>query len=186
MAFPIVVPKWNEILDAFPLSEAIRAIRFLFFDFDGVFTNNKVMIDQNGFEMVSCSRSDGMGIALLHKIGMKMMVVSSETNPVVQARCEKLKIPCIYGCQGKLSVIKGILASEGVPPEFVAFMGNDVNDIECLDYVGLPIVVRDAHPTVIPHAKLFTDLCGGAGAVREICDLFLRVRSATPLLGPAK
>ena len=154
------------------LEEIIQKIRFIAFDFDGVFTDNMVYTFEDGSEAVMSSRFEGEGLQILRDLGIGMTVISAETNRVVAARCKKLKIPCIHGCDDKIAVLRDIVRREGLKMENVAYVGNDIRDIPCLKHAGLPIVVHDAHPAVIPYAKYQTIRSGGNGAVREICDLF--------------
>jgi 3-deoxy-D-manno-octulosonate 8-phosphate phosphatase (KDO 8-P phosphatase) len=160
------------------LQDCIRAIRLVVFDFDGVFTDNSVYVLQDGSEAVRCFRGDGLGLRKLERAGVEAMILSTETNPVVSARSRKLGIACIHGCDDKRSALERIASEKGFALEQVAFVGNDINDLNCLASVGLPIVVADAHPDVVPHARYRTALPGGHGAVREICDLFERVLTA--------
>lgn len=162
-------------LDATSLSKVIRNIRLVAFDFDGVFTDNSVFVFQDGREAVRCMRSDGLGIGKLKALGLSVVVVSTEVNPVVQARSRKLVIKCINGCDDKLAVINELASEAGISLEQVAFVGNDINDLPCLTSVGLPIVVKDSHADVVPYASYQTKTPGGYGAVREICDLFEKV-----------
>jgi 3-deoxy-D-manno-octulosonate 8-phosphate phosphatase (KDO 8-P phosphatase) len=150
---------------------AIRRLKFIAFDFDGVFTDNHVHILEDGRESVRCSRSDGIGLSRLRNLGLEMMIISTEVNQVVQARAEKLKLPCINGCEDKISTLNELLAERSLDLAQAAFMGNDVNDRDCLAQVGLPVVVADAHPDVIDLGLYRTRLGGGYGAVREFCDL---------------
>jgi 3-deoxy-D-manno-octulosonate 8-phosphate phosphatase (KDO 8-P phosphatase) len=157
------------------LQECIRAVRLVAFDFDGVFTDNMVYVFQDGTEAVRCSRADGLGLRKLERIGIETMIISLETNPVVTARSRKLGIRCIQSCEDKRSALEGIAQEMGIGLENVAFVGNDINDIPCLSCVGLPIVVQDAHPDVLPYARYRTRALGGHGAVREVCDVFVCV-----------
>ena len=141
------------------------------FDFDGVFTDNRVYVSETGHEMVSCSRSDGIGLQALKKAGIPAMVLSSETNRVVQERCKKLNIECQNACQNKLSFLKNLVKQKKVNFSNLLYVGNDVNDADCLKTVGFPVVVKDSHPDVISLGKYITKNKGGYGAVREICDL---------------
>jgi 3-deoxy-D-manno-octulosonate 8-phosphate phosphatase (KDO 8-P phosphatase) len=150
----------------------IRRIRLVAFDFDGVFTDNSVYVAQDGTEAVRCWRGDGLGLRELKRLGIATVVVSTETNAVVQHRSQKLQIRCFNGCEDKLSILSGIADEMGISLGEVAFVGNDVNDLACLTAVGLPIVVSDAHPSVARVARYRTETRGGYGAVREICDLF--------------
>ena len=166
-------------LDAESLAKIIRNIRLVAFDFDGVFTDNSVFVFEDGREAVRCLRSDGLGIGKLKALGLSVVVVSTEVNPVVQARSRKLVIKCINGCEDKLAVINTLAAEAGISLDQVAFVGNDVNDLPCLTSVGLPIVVKDAHEDVVPYASYQTTVAGGYGAVREVCDMFERVLKGT-------
>ena len=168
-----------RILDDESLAKIISNIRLVAFDFDGVFTDNSVFVFEDGREAVRCMRSDGMGIGKLKALGLAVVVVSTEVNPVVQARSRKLVIKCINGCNDKLAVINELAAEAGISLEQIAFVGNDVNDLPCLTTVGLPIVVQDAHPDVVPYASYQTKIPGGYGAVREVCDLFEKVLKGT-------
>ena len=143
------------------------------FDFDGVFTDNRVWVDQNGVEQIAASRGDGMGISLLKKAGFEAIVLSTETNPVVAARCKKMKLPVYQGVEAKGQVLQNLLDEKGVPGENVIFVGNDVNDLPCFPLVGCAVVVADAHPAILPEADLVLSQPGGFGAVRELCDLIL-------------
>lgn len=157
------------------LAEAIRMIRLVAFDFDGVFTDNTVWVSQDGTETVRCWRGDGIGLRKLERVGLTPVIISTETNPVVSARSRKLQIRCIQGCADKRVALEGLMQETGLALTQVAFVGNDINDLPCLTCVGLPIVVHDAHPDVLPYARFRTQTPGGYGAVREICDLFERV-----------
>lgn len=148
------------------------------FDFDGVFTDNAVYVFQDGTEAVRCWRSDGIGLRALEQIGLMPMILSSETNPVVRARAEKLRVRCIAGVENKLAALEQLKHEYQIEFAQMAFVGNDVNDAECLRVVGLPMVVKDAHPAVIPLARYQTHTRGGYGAVREVCDLLVESRLA--------
>lgn len=150
-----------------------RNLSLLVLDFDGVLTDNMVYVSQSGEEMVRCSKLDSMGLALLKKIDVPIWVLSSEANPVVSKRCEKLKINCIQNCDNKPEALRMIAANEHATLENTVFVGNDVNDLECLQLVGCAVVVADAHPDAKKHAHLVLSKKGGEGAVRELCDLIL-------------
>ncbi|MFF5206046.1 N-acetylneuraminate synthase family protein [Streptosporangium sp. NPDC000396] len=151
-------------------------------DFDGVHTDDRAYVDQDGREMVAVSRSDGMGIALLRRAGVKLMIMSTEHNPVVAARARKLGVPVLQGLTDKRTVLRDWLAIEGLDPARVAYVGNDVNDLGPMSEVGWPVTVPDAHPRVRAAARTVLTRPGGAGAVRELCD---RVLAARPETEPA-
>jgi YrbI family 3-deoxy-D-manno-octulosonate 8-phosphate phosphatase len=159
------------------IQEIFRRIRLLAFDFDGVFTDNMVYVLEDGSEAVRCFRSDGIGLQKLKKLGIESVIISTEANSVVSARARKLKMRCIQDCQDKRAVLEDIAREIGITLNEVAFVGNDINDLPCLESVGLPIVVQDAFQDVVPLALYQTKHPGGHGAVREVCDLFEKYRS---------
>jgi 3-deoxy-D-manno-octulosonate 8-phosphate phosphatase (KDO 8-P phosphatase) len=161
---------------------AIQQIRFIAFDFDGVFTDNHVLVLENGQEAVRCSRSDGIGLSRLRNLGLEMVIISTEPNPVVLSRAKKLKLPCINDCDDKISTLNSLLAKRELELKQAAFMGNDVNDTDCLAQVGLPVVVADAHPDVIELGLYRTVQPGGYGAVREFCDMVASELERTGIL----
>lgn len=160
-------------MDAVP-AELLRSIRLVVFDFDGVFTDNTVYVFEDGQEAVRSWRGDGLGLRRLEEIGIAAVIISTEANPVVSVRARKLKIRYLQGVQDKHAALEEVARASGVALSQVAFVGNDVNDALCLAAVGLPIVVRDAHPEVVPMARYQTHNPGGRGAVREVCDLLYR------------
>lgn len=149
-------------------------IRLLVFDFDGVMTDNRVLVDEGGREAVFCHRGDGWGVAALRKAGLDMIVLSTEENPVVAARCAKLNLPCIQGSKDKLEDLERLCAEKDIEPAEVAYMGNDENDLACMTWVGLPIAVADAVPTILAKARLLMSAKGGHGAIRELADRLLQ------------
>jgi len=154
-------------------------VKLLVLDFDGVFTDNRVYVDQDGREMVSCWRSDGVGLSRIKEIGVKTIVISSEVNPVVRKRCTKLGIDCITGCKDKLSALKKVICEQGLSPRDICFVGNDLPDLGCLKYVGHPVAVKDSAEEVLKVAKYTTQREGGSGAVREVCDLIYKAHKKT-------
>jgi YrbI family 3-deoxy-D-manno-octulosonate 8-phosphate phosphatase len=151
-------------------SANLKAVRLLILDFDGVMTDNRVMVGQDGEEAVLCHRGDGWGIARLKERGMNIMVISTEKNRVVEARCKKLGLESIQGCDDKLSELKRVAERLGVRSHEIAYVGNDLNDLECMQWVGTPIAVADAMPEILGISKLVTTRLGGYGAVREVAD----------------
>ena len=142
-------------------------------DFDGVITDNRVIVLEDGREGVLANRSDGWGIAQLKQKGIPLLVLSSEENPVVRARCRKLGIEYIHGVPDKLHVLKEWTRLRGIDPAHVVYVGNDVNDVPCLQWVGCGVAVQDAHPEAKQVASLILEKPGGQGAVRELVDLIL-------------
>lgn len=145
-------------------------------DFDGVHTEDTAIVDQDGRESVTVRRGDGMGVSLLRKAGVPLLILSTETNPVVIARARKLQVDVISGCDDKLTALREWADQQGVHLADVVYLGNDVNDVACLEAVGWPAVVADAHPTAKAAARLVLRSEGGRGAVRELADRVLAAR----------
>ena len=120
-------------------SKKLVDIQAIAFDFDGVFTDNRVYVMQTGEEAVVCDRSDGMGISMLRKAGIPLIIISTEKNPVVAVRAAKLNIDVLQGIENKLPVLSQWAAENQLSIEQVAFIGNDINDVDCLNAVGLGI-----------------------------------------------
>ena len=151
-----------------------RQVALVVFDFDGVMTDNAVQVDQDGRESVRCLRSDGLGIDDLRRAGIPAMVLSTESNPVVRARCEKLRLPVEQAVSDKGAFLRQYLAGKAIDPAAVIYVGNDTNDLGCFEVVGFPIAVADAHPAVKAAARIVLASAGGQGAVREVCDRLIR------------
>lgn len=145
----------------------------LVLDFDGVLTDNRVFVNQDGVEMVAANRSDPIGIHALNAAGIPTIVLSSEVNPVVSARCRKMKVDAIQGVEDKAVALLDYLAQRGISAENVVYVGNDVNDLPCFPIVGCVVVVADAQPAARNQADLVLTRNGGYGAVRELCDMML-------------
>ncbi len=161
-----------------PPDGELAALRLLVLDFDGVLTDNRVYVAETGQETVVCNRSDGLGLEALKHQGVEIIVLSTEKNRVVEARCAKLGLLCRSGLQEKLAALRRLMQERGLASHEVAYVGNDRNDLECLAHVGLPIAVADAWPEVLRRARWVTERSGGAGAVREVCDRIVRARAA--------
>jgi len=159
-----------------PAADELARIGLVVFDFDGVFTDNRVWVNERGEEAVACWRGDGLGLRRLDDVGVTYAIVSTEPNPVVAFRAEKLRARCVHGVDDKLSVVRREAATIGVELADVVYVGNDVNDRECLEAVGLPVVPSDAWPEVIPLARWVLERPGGRGCVRELCDALWDVR----------
>lgn len=154
------------------LRELIRSIKLVVFDFDGVFTDNRVYVFADGSEAVCCHRSDGIGLGKLRALGIETLILSTEVNPIVSVRAQKLKMPCVQGCADKGAELTRLARQRNLSLQQIAFVGNDLNDRGCLQSVALPIVVQDAHADVVELGLYRTQAAGGHGAVREVCDLF--------------
>lgn len=149
-------------------------IQAVVFDFDGVFTNDAVYVDQDGREAVRCSRADGLGIERLKRHGIRPLVLSREKNRVVSVRCDKLGIETIQSLDDKGTVLSRWMQQQRIDPQAVAYVGNDVNDLECFELVGMSIAVANASFAVKAAADWCLGTSGGEGAVREVCEWAIR------------
>ncbi len=154
--------------------EDIARIRALVMDFDGVHTDDRVIVDENGVESVRVSRRDGLGLELLRKSGrFRLLILSKEKNPVVARRAEKLKIECLQACDDKVTALDLWLADHGLTWDDVMFVGNDRNDLPAIGKAGFSACPRDAHTSVRNHVDWILPSDGGHGAVRAVVDRLL-------------
>ena len=156
-----------------PSRQTLSQIKAVVFDFDGVFTDNRVIVSTTGEEFVVCDRGDGMGTNLLAAAGIKMLILSKEKNAVVTSRGEKLNIEVIQGCDDKLPELIKWLQKNNVDAKQAAYIGNDINDLECLSHVEVAVIPADAHPSVVKTATWILQHNGGRGAIREFVDVLL-------------
>jgi YrbI family 3-deoxy-D-manno-octulosonate 8-phosphate phosphatase len=143
----------------------------IIFDFDGVFTDNRVLVLEDGREAVQCDRGDGWGLECARRLNLPMAVFSTEKNPVVTARCRKLKLECHQALPRKWPALQTWLSERQIDPSRVIYVGNDTNDLECMAAVGCPVAVADAYPAVKAAAKIVLRAAGGHGAIRELLEL---------------
>lgn len=148
----------------------LSEIRLVVFDFDGVFSDNRVWTNDLGEESVACFRGDSAGLRRLDEVGVDYFILTQETNDAVPARARKVRIDCIRGIDNKLPVLREEVERRGVSLGETAYLGNDVNDAECLAAVGVSVVPSDAWPEVVPLAKIVLTRAGGYGCVPELCD----------------
>jgi N-acylneuraminate cytidylyltransferase len=151
-----------------------ETVKLLVMDFDGVLTDNRVWVNQDGVESVAANRSDSYGLGLLRKAGVEALVISKEVNPVVAARCKKMKVPYLQGIDDKEKVLRQYLTEKKINSASVVFVGNDINDLPGFRVAGWAVAVADALPEVIREADYVLSEQGGRGAVRELCDLILK------------
>jgi N-acylneuraminate cytidylyltransferase len=149
-------------------------------DFDGVHTDNRVLVGPDGVEFVSASRSDGFGVELLRTASIPLLILSKEKNPVVTSRAAKLGVEVLQAIDDKRTALAGWADERGVDLASVAYLGNDVNDLPAMELVGWPIAVADAHPAVLLASRVVLASRGGYGAVRELADRVLSART-TPI-----
>ena len=149
----------------------MNSVNLIIYDFDGIMTDNRVYVDQNGNETVQVNRADGLGVAEIKKLGFEQLIVSTETNPVVSVRAKKLDLPCLQGVKNKSLSIAEYCKKKRISMSKVAYVGNDINDFEAMKLVGTTFCSADAHQKIkqISHHVLVSK--GGEGVVREILDI---------------
>ena len=142
-------------------------------DFDGVHTDDTAIVDADGGERVRVSREDGMGVSLLRSAGVPMLILSTEVNPVVRARADKLRVPVLHGLDDKAAALRTWASAQDIDLADMAYLGNDVNDLPAMNLVGWPVAVANAHPRVLEAARVVLTREGGRGAVRELVERVL-------------
>jgi len=140
-------------------------------DFDGVLTDNRVWVDQDGREAVSCHRGDGWALARLREAGVTLLVLTLEQSATVMQRCLKLGLPCLAAPDGKLPALSRWLSHHGIDPQKTVYVGNDAPDVPCMLFCGCGIAPADAAPCARRAAQIVLDTPAGRGCVREILDL---------------
>ncbi len=158
----------------------LKEFHTLIFDFDGVFTNNKVYLNESGVEQIRCDRGDGLGLKILkkyiqkNKINLSIYILSKEKNKVVSIRAKKLGIKCFQGIDEKLKFIKNnfferfgniVNSNQGL-----IYVGNDINDLESVLFAGYSICPKDSHDLIKRYANTILERNGGDGFVRECIE----------------
>ena len=165
-----------SIVAGIPDISLLQKIEAVVTDFDGVHTDDSVYVDEHGNESVRCSRSDGMGITALKEAGFMLLILSKERNPVVSRRGEKLNVEVIQGCDNKLDALQKWLAAHSLSSQQCIYVGNDINDLECLQYVGISVSPIDAHESVSHAVAWKLSKMGGNGAIREMSDVLIEAK----------
>ena len=148
-------------------------IRLALYDFDGVMTYNKVMIDENGFESVIVNRSDGLAVKLINELNVKQIIISSESNKVVNKRAQKLGIECKQNVENKASAVEKLSKDLSIMKDEIAFIGNDLNDFEAMKIVGFPLCPSDASQEIKDISKEILPSKGGSGVIRDFYDFLI-------------
>jgi 3-deoxy-D-manno-octulosonate 8-phosphate phosphatase (KDO 8-P phosphatase) len=161
----------------------LSKIHTIVFDFDGVFTDNKVYLNQDGIESVRCDRGDGLGIDFLRAyqrkglLNAKIFILSKEKNPVVLSRAKKLKLDCVHGVQDKLAYMREYLRKLEADEESVfnglVYLGNDLNDLPIIELAGFSVAPNDAHERVKALVDVVLPRNGGDGFVRAFVEKLL-------------
>lgn len=149
----------------------IKNIEMIVYDFDGVMTDNRVLITEDGKEAVFVNRADGLAVSAIRMLGIKQIIISTEKNKIVKARADKLQIGMIQSADDKRKVLSKYLKLKRINPENVVYIGNDLNDLPAMKLVGWPIAPADACREVKNIAKIVLGKKGGQGVIREVFDM---------------
>lgn len=164
------------------LSRALKRVRLFATDVDGVLTDAGMYYSESGDELKKFNTRDGMGIKLLQRAGLITALITMEETKLVTRRGEKLAIPEVHqGARDKLAVLRDLVARHGLTLQEVAYMGDDMNDLEALQAVGFSAAPADAMPPVLEVVDYVCRKSGGEGAVREVVDLILAAQTANPV-----
>ena len=158
--------------------DAAAEIRLVIFDVDGVFTNGLLYLSDDGTETKTFNVKDGHGVKLLMRAGVEVAIIPGRRSAAVDRRMEELGVRHVFqGIRDKLAVFRDLIGRLGIEPAEVAYLGDDLPDLDVMRVVGLPAATGDAHPDLLPHAVWTSARPGGHGAVREFCDLLLAARA---------
>jgi len=152
----------------------LKKVKALVMDVDGVLTDAGMYYSEKGDELKKFNTRDAQGIELLLKKGFLVAIITKEKTKLVERRVEKMKIRHVFqGVEDKLSCLKGFASVNNIALDEIAYMGDDINDLDVLKSVGLSIAVNDATDKVKNASNYVTKTKGGCGAVREVCELLL-------------
>ena len=146
-------------------------VALIVYDFDGVLTDNRVHVREDGMESVTCNRGDGWGIGMIRELGIEQLILSTEENPVVMARAAKLNLECVHDSRDKADSLRRLAEARSVDMKNVLYVGNDLNDLEAMFLCGYKVAPGDAHPAILAEADLVTSSWGGEGVIRELADI---------------
>jgi len=148
-------------------------MKLIVYDFDGVMTDNKVTVNENGIESVTCNRGDGLGIKMIKELGIDQLILSTEINKVVAKRAEKLRIDVIHGSTNKLESLLAHCNVRDIEMKDVVFIGNDINDLEVMKACGCSLCPSDSHKSILSISGKILKSRGGEGVVREFAELLM-------------
>ncbi len=149
-------------------------ISLIVYDFDGVMTDNRVILSEDGKESVIVNRSDGLAVSILRDMGIRQLILSKEKNPVVSARAKKLGLPVLQEIDNKEIILQQYCQRENIPLSKVVFIGNDINDVDAMRVVGFPLCPEDAYLEAKAAARFIIPVNGGKGVIRELLNHIIK------------
>jgi N-acylneuraminate cytidylyltransferase len=150
--------------------------KLLVFDFDGVLTDNRVLVFSDGMEAVYCNRSDGIAFGMFKDAGIPVLILSKERNSVVAARAKKLDVPCFHAIDDKLETLTAYCSKRKIPLSEVWYVGNDLNDLRIMQAVGYTACPADSHPQILEVSAFKLRTNGGQGVARELAERILGLK----------
>ncbi len=154
---------------------ALKDLDAIIFDFDGVLTDNSVLLDENGIEHVRCHRGDGLGFDVFRKLGVSVVILSTEKNPIVVARAKKLKVPVLRGISNKVEELNRYVLEKAIDFTKLLYVGNDLNDYRAMKLCGYSACPADSHKRIKEIATVTLKTKGGQGVVRELLEEVLQL-----------
>ncbi len=152
-----------------------KKIKLLVCDVDGVFSDGRIYLGNDGEELKAFHTKDGLGIKSLGANGVDVAIITGRNSAIVANRMKALNVKyIIQGQENKLPALLTLTKKLNIKLEEVAYIGDDVPDMQCIEAVSLGVAVNDAHPLVIKNANYISFTRGGFGAVREVCDLIMQ------------
>ncbi|MES9846141.1 MAG: 3-deoxy-manno-octulosonate-8-phosphatase KdsC [Candidatus Sedimenticola sp. PURPLELP] len=157
--------------------EKAAQIQMVIFDVDGVLTDGSLYLGDDGLEYKAFNSKDGHGMKMLRESGVEIAIITGRTSQVVAQRMESLGIKYVYqGCLDKRPAYEELKKQLELNDEEVAYVGDDVVDLPIMTRIGLAVAVQDAHKMVKQHAHWQTEVGGGRGAAREVCELIMEAK----------
>ena len=171
-----LITKTNTLYGDISIEILQRAkkIKLLVCDVDGVFSDGRIYLGNDGEELKAFHTKDGFGIKALGSSGVDVAIITGRSSAIVANRMSALKVEhIVQGQENKLPALTLLAEKLNLSPDEIAYIGDDIPDLACILHVGLGISVSDGHPTVLSNADYITFTRGGFGAVREVCDLIM-------------
>lgn len=151
-----------------------KDIQLLVYDFDGVLTDNKVILNENGTESVIVNRSDGLAMDTMRSAGIEQMIFTTEKIGIAKKRARKLGIPIKFGLRDKKSALIDYCKNKGISLKRVIYVGNDINDLEAMKIVEYPACPSDAYDEIKAISKIVLKSRGGDGVARELMSMVIK------------
>lgn len=157
------------------MRKSLKNIKTIIFDFDGVLTDNKVFINQDGKEFVRCNRSDGLAIEVLKKNNFNVLILSSEKNNVVLERGKKLKVKTYNNCKDKLAFLLKLNTKKIISLDSVLYVGNDINDYKAMQQCKISACPNDAADEIKKISNIVLKVDGGEGIVKDLIVNYFKI-----------